>query len=174
MQFSIDKTIEILERTPKALQLLLQGLDDTWTMQNEGGETWSVYEVIAHLITAEKTNWLVRVELILSDEADKNFSTFKRVAEPEKSSPKTLAELLEEFIKIREENLEELRSKNITAEDLEKKGIHPVFGEVSLAQLLSTWTVHDLSHTAQITRIMAKQYKTEVGPWIEYLRILKA
>lgn len=174
MQFSIDKSIEILERTPKALQLFLQGLDDDWTMQNEGGETWSVYEVIAHLITAEKTNWLVRLELILSDETDKNFSTFKRVASPEENTPKTLAELLAEFISVRNENLEKLRSKNITAEDLEKKGIHPVFGEVSLAQLLSTWTVHDLSHTAQITRIMAKQYKTEVGPWVEYLRILKS
>lgn len=174
MQFSIDKSIEILERTPKALQLFLQGLDDDWTMQNEGGETWSVYEVIAHLITAEKTNWLVRLELILSDETDKNFSTFKRVASPEENTPKTLAELLAEFISVRNENLAKLRSKNITAEDLEKKGIHPVFGEVSLAQLLSTWTVHDLSHTAQITRIMAKQYKTEVGPWVEYLRILKS
>jgi len=174
MQFSIEKSIEILERTPKALQLFLQGLDNDWTMQNEGDKTWSVYEVIAHLITAEKTNWLVRVELILSDETDKNFSTFNRVAQPEENTPKTLAQLLEEFISVRNENLKKLRSRSITTEDLEKKGIHPVFGEVSLAQLLSTWTVHDLSHTAQITRIMAKQYKTEVGPWIEYLRILKS
>jgi len=62
--------------------------------------------------------------------------------------------------------------KNLPAKTLEEKGIHPTFGEVTLSQLLSTWVVHDLKHISQISRVMAKQYKAEVGPWIEYLRIL--
>ena len=61
---------------------------------------------------------------------------------------------------------------NISDTMLSLKGIHPAFGQVTLSQLLSTWVVHDLSHIAQISRVLAKQYKEAVGPWIEYLPIL--
>ena len=62
---------------------------------------------------------------------------------------------------------------NISAKDLSLEGIHPELGKVTLKQLLATWATHDLGHLAQISRVMAKQYKGEVGPWIEYMGILK-
>ena len=63
-----------------------------------------------------------------------------------------------------------LKSLDITEEMLNKKGIHPKFGEVTLRQLLSTYVIHDLTHLAQIARVMAKQCKGEMGPWLEYFR----
>jgi len=114
-----------------------------------------------------------RIETILSDNPDKNFKQFDRFAQFEESKGKSLKDLLGEFMMLRIMNLEKLKAKNITEADLDKKGIHPVFGEVSLRQLLSTWVVHDLNHLAQVTRVMAYQYKDNVGPWSEYLRILK-
>jgi len=172
MSFSIEKSIEILERTPEVLETMLGNVSAEWTENNEGGETWSVFDVLGHLVHGEKTDWLPRMEIILSDAPDKTFKPFDRFAQFEESKGKTLAQLLDEFKELRKKNIGVLRDKNLSGRTLEEKGVHPAFGEVTLSQLLATWTVHDLDHIAQISRVMAKQYKEEVGPWIEYLRIL--
>ncbi len=171
--FDLKKPIEILERTPVVLKHILQDISVEWSHANEGSETWSAFDVIGHLIHGEKTDWIPRIEIILSESPDKNFIPFDRFAQSTENQNKTLSQLLDQFEKIRKINLEKLKSKNITQDDLNKKGIHPAFGEVSLRQLIATWAVHDLNHISQITRVMAFQYKKQVGPWIEYLRILK-
>ena len=173
MNFSIEKSLEILERTPKVLDVLLQGLSDDWTTNNEGPETWSAYDVVGHLIHGEITDWIPRADIILSQNPDKKFTPFNRFAQFEESKGKSLQQLLEKFKTLREKNIEHLRSQKITSTDLEKKGIHPAFGEVTLAQLLSTWVVHDLNHLAQVSRVMAKYYLKDVGPWTAYLKILQ-
>lgn len=173
MNFTIEKSIEILERTPNVLNTMLQNISTDWTLNNEGGETWSVHDIIGHLIHGEKTDWIPRAEIILSEKPDKTFEPFDRFAQFEESRGKSLTQLLDEFKILRKKNIELLRSKKLTDKNLEEKGIHPAFGEVTLSQLLSTWVVHDLNHIAQISRVMAKQYKSEVGSWVEYLRILQ-
>ncbi len=172
MLFNLSKSIEILERTPAVLKTLLSNLSPDWTQQNEGGETWSPYDVIGHLIHGEKTDWIVRTQIILSEKVDKTFEPFDRLAHLNTGPEKSLEELLNEFQLLREKSLVALKSMQVNEEKLKKTGIHPAFGEVTLAQLLSCWTVHDLNHIVQITRVMAKQYKDEVGPWIEYLNVL--
>ena len=173
MNFTLLKSIEILERTPGVLMAMLQDVSADWTLNNEGGETWSVYDIVGHLIHGEKTDWIPRMEIILSDNPDKRFEPFDRFAQFEESKGKSLTELLDEFKRLREKNIGHLRSINLSSENSEEKGIHPAFGEITLSQLLSTWTVHDLNHIAQISRVMAKQYKADVGPWVEYLKILQ-
>ena len=173
MNFSIEKSLDILERTPKVLNALLQGISDDWTTNNEGPETWSAYDVVGHLIHGEITDWIPRANIILSKNPDKKFTPFNRFAQFDEREGKSLQQLLEEFKILRERNIEHLRSKKITSSDLEKKGIHPAFGEVTLAQLLSTWVVHDLNHLAQVSRVMAKYYLKDVGPWTAYLKILQ-
>ena len=172
MTFSLSKSLEILERTPDVLIDLLQNISPEWTLNNEGEETWSPYDILGHLIHGEKTDWIPRMEIILSTKLDKSFDSFDRFAQFENSKGKGLSELLDEFRTLRKNNIDHLLSKRLTEEDCEKKGVHPDFGEITLAQLLSTWTVHDLNHIAQISRVMAKQYQQAVGPWIEYLKIL--
>lgn len=173
MEFTLEKSMEILERTPNVIKELLDGLSDDWTMQNEGGESWTPYDVLGHLIHGELSDWIDRTDIILSDGPDKNFKPFDRFAQFEESKGKSLRDLIGEFMMLRIMNLQKLKERNITEKDLDKTGIHPAFGNVTLRQLLSTWAVHDLNHTAQIIRVMAYQYKEEVGPWKEYLRILK-
>lgn len=172
MNFSIEKSIEILERTPAVLEAMLQNISAECAENNEGGETWSPFDVVGHLVHGEKTDWIARMEIILSGDEDKTFKPFDRFAQFEESEGKTLERLLDEFKSLRQKNVEHLRSKNLAAENLEEKGVHPDFGEVRLSQLLATWVVHDLDHIAQISRVMAKQYKEEVGPWIKYLKVL--
>lgn len=174
MKFTLEKSLEILERTPNVLIAMLQDISADWTSPNEGGDSWSVYDIIGHLIHGEKTDWVPRTEIILSENSDKKFTPFDRFAQFEDSKGKTLNQLLKEFKMLRERNIEQLRSKKITDKNLEEIGIHPAFGNVTLSQLLSTWVVHDLNHIAQISRVMAKQFKVEVGPWTEYLRILQS
>jgi hypothetical protein len=172
MQFDLDKTFEVLERTPEVLKALLEGLSEDWVMNNEGEETWSPYDIVGHLIHGEHTDWMGRLNIILN-EGDKHFVRFDRTAMFKESEGKTLQELLNEFSALRKSNLQKLRDLRLTNEDLNKTGIHPAFGEVTLKQLLSTWTIHDLTHISQITRVMAKQYKDAIGPWLEYLRALQ-
>jgi len=172
MDFKLDKAVEILERTPGVIEELLKGLSQEWIMNNEGSDTWSPYDILGHLIHGEKTDWIVRMEIIISDNNDKTFQPFDRFAQFEQSKGKTLQQLIDEFKELRNQNIAILNSKKITGSTLNKTGIHPAFGTVTLGQLLSTWVVHDLGHIAQIARVMAKQYKTEVGPWQAYLPIL--
>lgn len=173
IEFSIPKSIAILERTPAVLRSLLLGLPEDWTMQNEGGETWSPYDIIGHYIHGEKTDWIPRMKIILGESGDKTFQPFDRFAQFNESRGKTLTQLLAEFAALRAQNLDILRSAAITEEMLEKTGIHPAFGTVTLRQLLATWVAHDLNHIGQIARVMAVQYKEQTGPWVEFLGILK-
>jgi hypothetical protein len=171
MTFNLEETLELLSRTPAVLNALLSGLADNWIKHNEGGETWNPYDVVGHLIVAERTNWLPRTKMILHEGESCSFEPFNRVAMFETSQGKALEELLEEFSRLREQNLQTLRAFNLTEDDFEKIGHHPDLGKVTLRQLLATWVVHDLSHLRQIVRTMAKQYETEVGPWKTYLSI---
>lgn len=172
MKYSIAKSIEILERTPAVLTSLLSGIDDGWVMNNEGPETFSPYDVIGHLIHGEKTDWTERTKLILAFGNSKPFVPWNRFAQFEESKGKSLQQLLEIFAGTRKKNIEWFKSLNLQEADLDKTGIHPVLGEVTLRNLLATWVVHDLTHIAQVTRVMAKQYKNEIGPWTEFFRIL--
>lgn len=174
MDFSLPKSLEVLERTPEVLHRMLHGLSEDWTSPNEGEGTWSVFDVVGHLIQGDKTDWLVRARIILSDQSDKTFEPFDRFAQFESSKGKTLDQLLHEFREVRQASIGTLRGLKISEADLTKTGTHPTFGTVTLRQLLATWVVHDLDHIAQISRIMAKQYKEEAGPWIDFLRILKS
>ncbi len=172
MKYSLERSYEILDRTPAVLQALLVGLSDDWVMPNEGPETFSPYDVIGHLVHGEKTDWVVRTKLILEFGNTQTFEKYDRFAQYEESKGKSLQQILDEFAAIRKENMIWFKSLNLTEDDLNSKGMHPVLGEVTLRNLLATWVVHDLTHIAQITRVMAKQYKTEMGPWPEFFRIL--
>jgi hypothetical protein len=172
MTYKINQAIEILSQTPYAIEALLKGLSEEWISANEGPETWSPYDVVGHLIHGEETDWIPRLKIILDSGTDHRFRPFNRTAMIEKSRGKRLSQLLDEFKKRRSESLLELKAANLSEEDLMRTGIHPEFGEVTLRQHLACWVAHDLSHIAQIVRVMAKQYKDEVGPWKKYLPVL--
>lgn len=172
MKYDLDRSYEILERTPAILRSILSGLNDEWTTNNEGPDTFSPYDVVGHLIHGEKTDWPGRIKMILEHGTSKTFVPYDRFAMYEDSKGRSLDELLDEFEVKRKDNMLWFRSLDLTEADLDKKGIHPSFGEVTLRQLLSTWVIHDLTHIAQVTRVMAKQYKEEMGPWIEFFRIM--
>ena len=170
--FQLEQAIAILEQTPTVLFHLLNNLPEDWIRQNEGNETWSPFDIVGHFIHGEKTDWIPRAQIILSDKEDKAFEPFNRFAQFEVSKGKSLTQLLAEFNQLRKENIELLKQMQLTTIDLAQEGLHPEFGKVTLEQLLATWVTHDLGHIAQITRVMAKQYKEAVGPWSDYIPIL--
>jgi uncharacterized damage-inducible protein DinB len=171
--FNLEESIDLLTRTPTVLKDLLRGLPDRWTAQNEGGSSWSPHAVLGHLIHGEQTDWIPRLRIILGDGPDKRFEEFDRLAQFHRSDAPTVSELLEEFVALRAKNIDALRQLELPPEALQKTGIHPEFGTVTARQLLATWTVHDLGHIGQITRVMARLYQQEVGPWVAYLGVLK-
>ena len=171
MHFDLDKASEILERTPAVLTTLLNGISDDWYMTNEGPETFSPYDVIGHLIHGEKTDWLPRTLIILG-EGNKQFVPFDMKGHIKESKGKTMSQLLDEFTILRKHNLAILKEINITNEMLDRTGIHPEQGPVTLRQLLAAWVVHDLTHIHQLSRVMAKQYDEAVGSWKKWMGVL--
>jgi hypothetical protein len=173
MEFNLDKSLEIIRQTPYTLKRMLDGLSDEWTRQGGGPDDWSPYDVLGHLIHGENTDWIARADIILAQGENKNFVPFDRLAQFEESKGKTLDDLLTEFAYARNANIEKVVRWQLTDKQLDLTGIHPTFGEVTLRQLLATWVVHDLNHIRQIVRFMARKYDEAVGPWKEYLTILK-
>ena len=172
MNFKLSDAIQILSRTPMVIKELLLGLPDEWILSNEGTNTWSPFDILGHLIHGEKTDWIPRARIILGNQENKTFIPFDRFAQFEESKGKSVDELIDEFTILRKENIITLKQMNLQPEHLGQIGIHPDFGKVTLRQLLATWVVHDLSHINQMTRVMAKNYQVEAGPWTRYISIL--
>jgi hypothetical protein len=168
----LAEAVAVLERTPAAVGALLEGVPETWVRATEGEGTWSPYDVVGHLVSGERTDWMERTRHILSGDP-RPFTPFNRTAQFAESEGKTLGELLATFAELRGRNLAELRDMRLGGGDLRRTGRHPDFGEVTLGQLLAAWVVHDLDHVAQIARTMAKVYADAVGPWAAYLSILR-
>lgn len=172
MQFDLPSATAVLARTPQTFAALLGGIGPQWFDATEGAESWSPYIILGHLIHGEQTDWVPRAELIRAQGTDRRFSPYDRFAQFHESAGKSMADLLDEFARLRAANLETVAGWQLTATDFALTGEHPAFGEVTLRQLLATWVAHDLSHIAQVARVMARQYREAVGPWREYLPIL--
>lgn len=173
MNFQLESAVPILARTPDVVATLLRDLPAEWTSGTEGPDTWSPFDVVGHLIHADRADWIPRVNHLLTKGEGVPFPAFDRLAQAESSKGKSLPQMLREFRELRAESLRQLAALNLTPAHLERAGTHPVFGRVTLRQLLATWVAHDLDHIVQIARVMGRQYAEAVGPWREYLRIIK-
>lgn len=173
MPHNLEATIALLSRTPGALNALLRDLPDSWTLRNEGENTWSVYDVVGHLNHGERTDWLPRAKRILVFGETKAFDPFDRWAQERESKGKSLPQLLDEFAQLRAENVKEMRALNLQPKDLERRGVHPSQGVVTMSDLLATWAAHDLTHLHQISRVMAHQYREAVGAWAPFLGVMR-
>ena len=172
MDFNLDRSIEILGRTPATLHALLHGIADPWVRGTEGPETFSPFDVVGHLIDGEETDWIPRARIILAQGPNTAFEPYDRFRHRSRNVGRALATLLTELGELREENVTRVRSWRLTPAQLDLRGTHPSLGPVTLRQLLATWVVHDLGHIAQVARVMAKQYGEHVGPWTGFLPVL--
>jgi DinB superfamily len=176
-EFSLAEAIALLTRTPAALDALLRGLPDIWIRRNEGRtneakESWSPFAIVGHLIVGDRTDWMPRARMILEHGEERAFDSFDRFAQERESQGKSLEQLLDEFARLRKENLAALRALNLQPQELARRGKHPELGVVTLSELLATWAAHDLTHLHQLSRVMAHQYRDAVGPWSAYLGVL--
>jgi len=177
-EFSLPEAIAVLTRTPATVNALLRGLPDIWVLRNEGrgnetSDTWSAFDIVGHLIVGERTDWMPRLRIILENGEARPFDPFDRLAQFKETQGKSLEQLLDEFARLRKENLAALRALNLEPEDFTRSGMHPTLGVVTLSELLATWAVHDLTHLHQLSRVMAHQYRAAVGPWRAYLGVLQ-
>ena len=173
MNHDLENTIPLLERTPAVLDALLHGLPEVWTNRNEGDGTFTVIDVVGHLIYADKVDWMPRARMILEHGESRPFDPFDRWGHVEECKGRSLPQLLDEFARVRAQCLDDLRALNLTPSQLELRGRHPSLGPVTLTELLATWAAHDLTHLHQISRIMAHQYREGVGPFGAFLGVLK-
>jgi hypothetical protein len=172
-EFNLSEAVALLTRTPAILNALLRGLPEVWVHSNEGKDTWSAFDIVGHLIVADRTDWMPRVHTILEHGETRPFDPFDRFAQMRESEGKSLEQLLDNFTRARSESLAALQALNLQSADLTRRGTHPVLGSVTLSELLATWAVHDLTHLHQLSRVMAYQYREAVGPWSAFLGVLK-
>jgi ribosomal protein S18 acetylase RimI-like enzyme len=171
--FDLGEAVRVLRSTPDTLRSMLGSLPDAWLASIPAGEEWSPVDTVGHLISGEETDWMVRVEHLLRYGQSRAFEPFIREAmRDDAPGPGDMSELLGRFAALRMANLDRLKSLGLGVNDMQKMGHHPSFGDVSLGELLSTWAVHDLSHIAQLSRVLAARYRNAVGPWRSYLAIL--
>jgi hypothetical protein len=173
MERNLEITLSLLTRTPASLNALLRDLPEAWTRRNEGEQTWSPYDIVGHLIHGERTDWMPRAKMILQFGETRVFEPLDRWAQARESEGKSLEQLLDEFARLRSENLGQLRALNLRPEDFARRGRHPALGPVTLSELLATWATHDLTHLHQLSRLLGYQYREAVGPWSAYLGVLK-
>lgn len=177
MNFNLTEATAVLTRTPAALDALLRGLPDAWALSNEGSidgkPSWSAYDIVGHLIVGERTDWMARARIILEQGEARPFDKFDRLAQFKDGLSRPLGDLLDDFARLRAENLNALLALNLKPEDLNRRGTHPALGTVTLSQLLATWVAHDLTHLHQLSRVLAHQYREAVGPWSAYLGVLQ-
>ena len=172
-KFDSAEAIALLSRTPATLDTLLRGMPSIWAHSNEGKETWNAFDIVGHLVAGERTDWMPRLRILLEHGETRPFDPFDRFAQSRESQGKSLEQLLDEFARLRKENLTTLQALNLQPQDLSRRGKHPSLGVVTLSQLLATWAVHDLTHLHQLSRVMAHQYRDAVGPWSVYLGVLQ-
>ena len=167
----IDQTMDLLARTPRVLRALLVGLPESWTDTPDVAGGWRPRDVVGHLITGEQTDWVTRTRLILEHGTARPFVPFERFAMLDRDVGVSLDELVERFATLRAANLETI-GQIASEADLDRRGLHPRLGEVTLRQLLAAWSVHDLDHAGQAYAALAGSRDAEVGPWKAYLGIL--
>jgi DinB family protein len=172
MRFELAAAIDVLRRTPAIVRDLLQGIGGGWARGTEGPDTFSPFDVVGHLIDGEETDWMPRARIILAQGKSRRFEPYDRFRHRARNAGRTLDSLLDEFTRLRAENLRVLESWNLTDAQLAMLGEHPEQGPVTLRELLAAWVVHDLGHIAQVARVMAKQYRPEVGSWVPFLPVL--
>jgi hypothetical protein len=172
MRFDLDLSSDVLRRTPATLLALLGNVDEVWSRATEGPDTFSPFEVVGHLIDGEETDWMPRARIILAGGANPAFAPYDRFRHRGRNAQRSLESLLEEFARLRAANLTQLESWHLTEAQLDLPGAHPSLGRVTLRQLLAAWVVHDLGHIAQVARVMAKQYREAIGPWVPYLPVV--
>lgn len=173
MEFSLERSTAVLVRTPATFSALLVGLPEEWTDASEGPGAWSPYQVVGHMAHIEECDWMDRTTMILAEGGPHEFEPVDREAGFSKYEGWPLADVLEHFAVVRAENIERL-DRLVSTGDLNRTGIHPDFGEVTLSQLLATWVVHDFNHLDQIAKTMAKHYTAAIGPWRANLPIVDA
>lgn len=172
MHFDPAHSLALLERTPGVLNAWLRGLPADWTEANEGGNSWAPVEVVAHYLHTERTNWMPRARTIRMHGSSQPFPPFDRFGQRNLPEDRALDALLDAFAVERAASMAELRGWAISPADLEREGQHPALGPTTLAELLAAWTVHDLTHLHQLTRLLAHQYNDAVGPFHKFLGVL--
>jgi DinB superfamily len=173
MSLQLSEAVAVLERTPRTLRALLEGLPEAWLGATEGASTWSAFDVVGHLCDGEETDWIPRARIILEHGEARPFDPYDRFRHQRVDHGRTLEERLARFDRLRSESLRSLAALSIDEAALARRGTHPELGPVTLGQLLATWVAHDLDHLHQISRVLARRYRDDVGPWVAYLRVVR-
>jgi len=173
MAFDFQAVRSQLGRGPATLEQIVAPLPESWLHLTEGPATWSPIQIVRHLVWGEVDDWIPRARLIVEHRGAVAFPPFDRDAGEARYEGWSVRALLDEFGRLRNENLRTLDGFALGPAELAFEGRHPAFGTVTMAELLATWAAHDLTHLTQILRILTRQYRDQVGPWRQYMRLLQ-
>ena len=172
MSFELSEARGALERGPSVLRSLVDGLPDAWLAARPTPEDWDAHAVVCHIFYVEESDWLVRARMIMEDGTATPFPPVEHGDQTSRYPGVMTTELVERFSALRRDNLAALEALGLDSAALDRRGLHPVLGQVTLRQLLATWVVHDHNHIRQLQEALAAHYADEVGPWRSLLGVL--
>lgn len=149
--FDAGKLITTLSRFPASLNAILTGVGPLDARWKPDPKTWSLLEIVCHLVDEEVDDFRTRLFCTLNEPEtpwpaiDPEGWVIER--EYAKREPR---EQLDAFIKRRATSIELLRASEDANWD--SAYVHPRFGPINAGQLLVAWVEHDLLHMRQITK----------------------
>ncbi len=162
----------VLSSTTATFRSLVTGAPDSALDFVEAPGAWTPLQVLCHVTDGEVTDWMPRLDLILSPGESRTFTPFDREAGFRVYAGWSTEQVLVEFARLRAANLARLGALDLRDSDLQRTGVHPELGVVTAAQLLACWAMHDLAHIAQISRALVRFFGPNVGPWRRYFSLL--
>ncbi len=147
-----DDPMDVLERTERALHPFVDGRSAETLARPEAPGKWSVRHVIQHLADSELV-WGWRLRIVLAQDRPVLTGYDQDLwAERLRYDEADAAQALHDFATIRDANLRLLR--RLSAEDMERAGVHSERGAESIGHMIRLYAGHDLLHLRQIERIL--------------------
>ena len=163
----LDCLIEEMAASAASIRGLVGGVSDHQARWTPDASSWSVLEVINHLLDEEREDFRVRLDIILHRPGDpwppidpEGWVTARRYNEQDPGVS------LQAFLSAREESLAWLRE--LPPPDWDAECEAPWGSSIRAGDIMAAWVAHDLLHTRQLVEL---QWEFTMGVHIAPYRV---
>lgn len=143
-----------LEYQHQSLIDLIEGLSDEQIRRQIIPGKWSIFENIVHLATYQHA-FIQRLQLML-EQSEPPFARYVAESDPlfYDNCTRTTREIMHDLIATRRELI--AKSNSLQDEQIQRTGIHPVFGKLNILLWMNFFLLHEAHHQFTIFKLAAQ------------------